>query len=57
MNSKPAQSIPHPYRATGDVSGTRATERAIQLVIAQWIVAGIDRDTDAEVMAVAGGGK
>jgi len=31
-----------------------ATERAIEIVIAQWLAAGIDRDTDAEVMAVVG---
>lgn len=34
---------------------TNPTARAIQYVIAQWIVSGIDRDTDAEVLAVAGG--
>lgn len=37
------------------VESRNATERAIALVIAQWIAAGIDRDTDAEVLAVAGG--
>ena len=32
-----------------------ATARAIQYVIAVWIAAGIDRDSDEEVLAVTGG--
>lgn len=32
-----------------------ATARAIQICIDRWIVAGIDRDTDAEVLFVTGG--
>ncbi len=49
MNVTASQAIPHPYRATGDVSGTRTyrrdrlgrfaanpTARAIQYVIANW---------------------
>lgn len=32
-----------------------ATERAIRFVIAMWIAAGIDRDSDEEVLAVTGG--
>ena len=31
-----------------------ATERAIRYVIAQWIAAGIDRDSHEDVMAVIG---
>lgn len=31
------------------------TAWAIQFVIAQWIVAGIDLDTDEQVLAVSGG--
>jgi len=32
-----------------------ATARAIQYVIAVWIAAGIDRDSDEDVLAVTGG--
>lgn len=59
---------PEQYRATGDVTATRKycrdrlgrfaanpTARAMKHVIAQWIAAGIDRDSDDEVLAVTGG--
>ena len=37
------------------MAARNATERAIEFVIAQWIVAGIDRDSHEDVMAVIGG--
>src|SRR5690606_5859354 len=41
--------------AMGDRWKANATARAIQYVIAMWIAAGIDRDSNEEVLAVTGG--
>lgn len=53
-NPNPGHAGPQQYRATGDV-GAASTARAIEYVRDQWIAAGIDRDTDEEVLAVARG--